>query len=151
MGIASMPLDTEVSKIRYANVAGGAALWAVSGQTKEQYQGVAQFFAFIVKPETQKRWHEHTGYLPVGVQGIYASILQSSHHPTLFMAQADLEGETPNKALQRFGPQNQIRSINDEVLEAMFAGFISPNDALKESSMRTNHVLLRFVQNTEGQ
>ncbi|VEB33783.1 glycerol-3-phosphate-binding periplasmic protein precursor [Legionella sainthelensi] len=151
MGIASMPLDTEVSKIRYANVAGGAALWAVSGQTKEQYQGIAQFFAFIVKPETQKRWHEHTGYLPVGVQGIYASILQSSHHPTLLMAQADLEGETPNKSLQRFGPQNQIRSINDEVLEAMFAGFISPSDALKESSMRTNHVLLRFIQNTEKQ
>lgn len=151
LGIASMPLDTQVSKIRHANVAGGAALWAVSGQTKEQYQGIAQFFAFIVKPEIQTRWHKHTGYLPVGLQGIYASILQSSHHPTLLMAQADLEGETHNKSLRRFGPQNQIRSINDEVLEAMFAGFISPSNALQESSIRTNHVLLRFIQNTEGQ
>ncbi|KTD13646.1 glycerol-3-phosphate-binding periplasmic protein precursor [Legionella gratiana] len=149
LGIASMPLDTQVSKTRYANVAGGAALWAVSGQTKEQYQGIAQFFAFIVKPETQRRWHEHTGYLPIGLQGLYASILQSSHHPTLLMAKTDLEGEIHNKSLCRFGPQNQIRSINDELLEAMFAGFISPSDALRESSIRTNHVLLRFMQNTE--
>lgn len=150
LGIASMPLDTQVSPTRYANVAGGAALWAVSGQTNEQYQGIAQFFAFIVNPETQKKWHEHTGYLPVGLQGIYANILQSSHHPTLLMARADLQGEIPNKSLERFGPQNQIRGINDEVLEAMFAGFISPNEALQESSTRTNHVLLRFIRNTKS-
>lgn len=151
LGITSMPLDTEASETRYANVAGGAALWAVAGQTKEQYQGIAQFFAFIVNPETQKKWHEHTGYLPVGLQGIYASILQSSHHPALFMARADLEGEINAKSLYRFGPQNQIRSINDEVLEAMFAGLISPSDALQESATRTNHVLLRFIQNTGKQ
>lgn len=151
LGIASMPLDTEVSKLRHANVAGGAALWAVGGQTKEHYKGIAQFFAFITKPETQKRWHEHTGYLPIGLHGIYADILRSSRHPTLLMARTDLEGELHEKPLQRFGPQNQIRSINDEVLEAMFAGFLSPSKAIQESAARTDHVLLRFARNTTGQ
>ncbi|MBN9226057.1 MULTISPECIES: extracellular solute-binding protein [Legionella] len=150
LGISSMPLDTKVSKIRHANVAGGAALWAVAGQTKEQYKGIAQFFAFIVKPETQKHWHEHTGYVPIGLQGIYANILRSSHHPTLLMARTDLAGDLQEKPLPRFGPQNQIRGINDEVLEAMFAGFLSPSEALRESSVRTNHVLSRFVRNTTG-
>ncbi|KTC89437.1 extracellular solute-binding protein [Fluoribacter dumoffii] len=148
LGVSSMPLDTEVSKKRHANVAGGAALWAVAGQSPEHYKGIAQFFAFIAKPETQKRWHEHTGYLPLGLQGIYAGILQSSQHPTLMMARTDLAGELKEKPLHRFGPQNQIRGINDEVLEAMFAGFLSPNQALRESTVRTNHVLSRFVRNT---
>ncbi|KTD40882.1 extracellular solute-binding protein [Legionella parisiensis] len=151
LGIASMPLDTEVSKLRHANVAGGAALWAVAGQTKKQYKGIAQFFAYIAKPETQKRWHEHTGYLPIGLQGIYEDILRSSRHPTLLMARADLAGELQEKPLQSFGPQNQIRSINDEVLEAMFAGLLSPKKAIHESTARTDHILLRFVRNTRGQ
>ncbi len=60
LGVATMPLDTGASPIRHANVAGGAALWAVGGQTEEQYRGIARFFAFIAKPEVQKRWHEHT-------------------------------------------------------------------------------------------
>lgn len=150
LGIASMPLDTAVSQVRHANVAGGAALWAVAGQTKTHYKGIAQFFAFIAKPETQKHWHEHTGYLPIGLQGIYADILRSSRHPTLLMARTDLAGELQENPLPRFGPQNQIRGINDEVLEAMFAGFLSPSDALRESATRTNHVLLRFVRNTTG-
>ncbi|HHT0594868.1 TPA: extracellular solute-binding protein [Legionella anisa] len=151
LGIASMPLDTEVSKLRHANVAGGAALWAVGGQTKEHYKGIAQFFTFITKPETQKRWHEHTGYVPIGLHGIYADILRSSRHPTLLMAHTDLAGELHEKPLQRFGPQNQIRSINDEVLEAMFAGFLSPSKAIHESAARTDRILLRFARNTTGQ
>ncbi|WP_131794091.1 extracellular solute-binding protein [Fluoribacter gormanii] len=150
LGIASMPLDTAVSQVRHANVAGGAALWAVAGQSKAHYKGIAQFFAFIAKPETQKRWHGHTGYLPIGLQGIYADILQSSSHPALLMASTDLSGELHEKPLQRFGPQNQIRGINDEVLEAMFAGLLNPKEALQESQIRTDHVLLRFGRNTRG-
>ncbi|MFI4963480.1 MAG: extracellular solute-binding protein, partial [Legionellales bacterium] len=34
LGVAAMPLDMEASRVRHANVAGGAALWAVGGQTK---------------------------------------------------------------------------------------------------------------------
>lgn len=151
IGIASMPLDTEVSALRHANVAGGAALWAVAGKNRDHYKGIAQFFAFIAKPETQKRWHELTGYVPIGLQGVYADILRSSRHPALYMARKDLAGEVPEQSIQRFGPQNQIRGINDEILEAMFAGFLSPGKALEESAVRSDHVLLRFVRNTLGE
>lgn len=149
LGVASMPLDTQVSKVRHANVAGGAALWAVAGQTKEQYKGIAQFFAFIALPKTQQRWHEHTGYLPLGLQGSYAPILQTSHHPTLLLAQTDLTSTVLETPLKYYGPQNQIRSINDEVLEAMFAGQMSPEQAVHEASARANHALLRFSRNTQ--
>ena len=151
LGVASMPLDIQASKVRHANVAGGAALWAVYGQTKEHYKGIAEFFVFITKPETQKRWHEHTGYLPVGLKGIYASIVQTSHHPTLLLAQADLEDNLHEKPLKYMGPENQIRSVNDEVLEAMFAGLLSPGEALHEATLRVNHLLDRFARNTKSE
>lgn len=47
LGLAMMPLDTEVSPIRHANVAGGAALWAVAGQTDREYRGLALFLPFL--------------------------------------------------------------------------------------------------------
>lgn len=150
LGVATMPLDTEVSKVRHANVAGGAALWAVGGQDNHHYKGIARFFAFIAKPEQQKRWHEHTGYLPIGLKGIYADILKTSHHPALSLARIDLEDNLQAGTLKHTGPQNQIRGINDEVLEAMFAGLISPDEALHEAMVRSNHILLRFGRNTQS-
>lgn len=150
MGVASMPLDMEATRLRHANVAGGAALWAVGGQTNEQYKGIATFFAFIAMPETQKKWHEHTGYLPIGVKGNYANILASSHQPVLQLAQKDLVDNLQITPMKHLGPQNQIREINDEVFEAMFAGLLSSKAALNESVARSNHVLQRFMRNTEG-
>jgi sn-glycerol 3-phosphate transport system substrate-binding protein len=149
LGVALMPLDTQASTVRHANVAGGAALWVVEGQNKEHYKGIAQFFVFIAKPKIQKRWHEHTGYLPLGMKGIYASIVQSSKHPALLLARSDLEDNLHVKPFIHLGPQNQIRSINDAILEAMFAGLISSKDALQEAIVRSNHVLLRFSRNTQ--
>ncbi|MFI4919471.1 MAG: extracellular solute-binding protein [Legionellales bacterium] len=148
LGVAVMPLDTEVSKVRHANAAGGAALWAVAGQTQKNDKGIAQFFSFIAQPQIQKRWHEHTGYLPLGLKGVYAEILASSHHPALRLVQTDLEDQQQAKALRNTGPQNQIRGINDEILEAMFAGLMSARDALHEAVVRSNHVLARFLRNT---
>ena len=149
LGIAAMPLDTQASAVRHANVAGGAALWAVTGQSEKQYKGIALFFAFIARPEQQKRWHEHTGYLPLGMKGIYAGIVQSSNHPSLLLARNDLEDHVDGNTLKHFGPQNQIRLINDEVLEAMFAGLMTSKEALQEAIVRSNHVLLRFSRNTQ--
>lgn len=150
LGVASMPLDTEVSTVRHANVAGGAALWAVGGQSAAEYQGIARFFAFIARPDVQKRWHAHTGYLPIGVKGIYAEIVQSSQHPSLKLAQRDLDDNLHLPPIKNYGPQNQIRGINDEILEAMFADLISPEAALQESVSRVNHILLRFSRNTQS-
>lgn len=149
LGVAALPLDTSATKTRHANVAGGAALWAVSGQTQEQYQGIAQFFAFIARAKTQQKWHEHTGYLPIGFKGEYATLSQASTHPALTLARTDLEDKAPLNLLTHNGPQNQIRVINDEVLEALFAGLVTPEQALIDASKRANHVVLRFKRNTQ--
>lgn len=149
LGVATLPLDVSISTLRHANVAGGAALWAVSGQTKKQYKGIARFFAFIAQAKTQQRWHQGTGYLPLGLQGIYSPILEHSTHPNLSLARADLKINIQEVPMHYFGPQNQIRVIYEEVLEAMFSGLITPQEAIHEASTRTNHVLLRFAKNTQ--
>ena len=149
LGVAAMPLDTQVSQVRHANVAGGAALWAVGGQSDVHYKGIAQFFSFIAQPAVQQRWHEHTGYLPIGLKGIYADIVKNSHHPSLLLASADLVDNITTPRVKNSGPENQIRRINDEMLEAMFAGLITSEEALKEAEARSNRVLSRFAQNTQ--
>ncbi|MDI1352892.1 MAG: extracellular solute-binding protein [bacterium] len=149
LGVATLPLDTSISKVRHANVAGGAAIWAVNGLSAKQYQGIALFFAFIARPEVQKRWHEHTGYLPIGFKGIYASIVQESKHPVLLLARTDLEDDFSNQYFKYLGPQNQIRGIADEVLEALFAHLVTYQEALTQMKLRSDHILLRFFRNTQ--
>lgn len=148
LGVAALPHDTTASALRHANVTGGAALWAVNGQTKEHYKGIAQFFAFIARAKTQQKWHEHTGYLPIGFKGEYAALSQASAHPALTLARTDLEDKAPLNLLTHNGPQNQIRTINDEVLEALFAGLVTPEQALIDASKRANHIIMRFKRNT---
>lgn len=149
MGVMPMPLDTKASSVRYANVAGGAALWAVSGRTQQQYKGIAAFFMFLAKADVQKKWHEHTGYLPLGFKGRYADLVQSSQHPVLLLAQSDLQRPiSPHLLQQNLSPQHQIRSIIDEVLEGLFAGLVNSDEAMNVAMSRSNRVVARFSRNT---
>lgn len=147
LGVAVMPLDIEASSVRHANVAGGAALWAIAGLTSEQYRGLAEFFVYLAKPEVQEKWHEHTGYLPIGLSGIYAQSFHTSNHPIIQLAKKDLAIQEHSLTPRLIGPQNQIRSINDEILEALFAGLVSAEEGLQEAVRRSNHVLERFARN----
>ncbi|MBA2650154.1 MAG: extracellular solute-binding protein [Legionella sp.] len=147
LGLAVMPLDTQTSTMRHPNVTGGAALWAISGLTPIQYEGIGEFLVFLARPEIQQHWHEHTGYLPIGLQGIYRRIYQSSNHPAIKLAKNDLEPPGYFPVTHIIGPQNQIRNVNDELLESMFAGIIPVGVALQEAVTRSNHIIFRFSKN----
>ncbi|MCP0914459.1 extracellular solute-binding protein [Legionella sp. 27cVA30] len=144
MGIAPLPLDQKISPVRFNNVTGGAALWAVAGHSSAVYQGVAAFFVFLAKPDVQQTWHNNTGYLPLGVNGVYKSLAQGSQHPSLALAQMEFTA-VPRPPLRI---QMQIRRINDEALEGIFAGLKSPKAALDEAVARATHASVRFRRNT---
>ena len=148
LGVAAMPLDSSVSAIRHNNVIGGAALWTVAGKKEGDYLGIARFYEYLAKPSVQQRWHQNTGYIPLGLGGRYASLSQSSHSPTLALARLDLTSGA-QAALNPYRiPQNQIRTINDEALEAIFAGIKSPKEAMDDAVKRANFTLKRFARNT---
>ena len=147
VGLAPLPIDSKTDK-RSSNVAGGAALWVVAGQTPEVYQGIARFFVYLATPAVQQHWHEATGYLPLGTTGIYQSLAHKNHHPALQLAEQELAEHDGSNALTRLGPLNQIRAINDGALELIFAGIKPPQEAMDDAVRQANHVLIRFLQNT---
>lgn len=149
LGVMALPLDTTASSTRHPNVAGGAALWAVAGLSENEYRGIAQFFAYLARPETQSQWHAHTGYLPLGLTGSYVSITTTSNHPALNLAKDDLQASRgADHVPTQQGPQNQIRAVFDEILESVFSGEMSTDEALTEAQSRIDHVLERFLRNT---
>ncbi len=44
---------------------GGATLWVMKGQKAEEYDGVADFLAFVASPDLQVWWSKVTGYVPI--------------------------------------------------------------------------------------
>lgn len=148
LGVAPMPVDVSASASRHNNVVGGAALWVVAGQSSEMERGIAQFLVFLAQPAIQKSWYEHTGYLPLETQ--FNSSQDKHSHSILGIAAFDLDNdkEEHHQTLQP-GPQNQIRAINEQMLEAVFSGMMSTKDAMDNAVLRANHVLRRFKKNTQ--
>jgi len=156
VGIMPLPRNSLLSA-QYSNVVGGAALWAVAGQEPSVYAGIAQFFAYLSEPQVQARWHQRTGYLPLGVQGQYKALAHAVvGDSTLAMAiielahVGDVVEADNNRQSSLKNAQMQIRRIYDEALEAMFAGMKSPADALADAALLANTALIRFMQNTVG-
>lgn len=150
LGVAPLPLDQHISAHRYPNVVGGAALWAIRGHSKAVYAGIAEFYAYVMQPKVQEKWYEQTGYIPLGVSGIYESIQTNSQHPTLLIAEHDLASDSnyPMIKMER-GPLNFLRTINDEAMEAIFAGIKTPAQAMDEAMLRADYALMRFRRNTQ--
>jgi len=148
LGVAAMPLDVSVSSIRHNNVIGGAALWTVAGQSVTRLRGIARFYEFLAKPLVQRDWQQNTGYIPLGLHGDYASLIEAASSPTLALAKLDLAGTSEHLLNPYRIPQNQIRAINDEALEAIFSGMKSSEEAMNEAVLRSNFTLMRFARNT---
>ncbi|MFC3907817.1 extracellular solute-binding protein [Legionella dresdenensis] len=147
LGVAAIPIDNTVTSTRSNNVIGGAALWVVAGQSEDVYRGTALFFQFIAHPDTQQHWHHQTGYLPLGTTGDYSRLQGEA---TLQLAQVDLTKEESNAISYAAVPQNQVRLINDEALEAVFAGIKSPAEAINQAAERANFAITRFYSNTSN-
>ncbi|WP_296996439.1 MULTISPECIES: extracellular solute-binding protein [unclassified Thalassospira] len=64
-GTSTLPYWENVGEAPKSTFIGGAALFAFSGHDAEQDAGVAEFFKFLTKPETQYYWHKETGYVPI--------------------------------------------------------------------------------------
>jgi len=147
LGVAALPMDANVQTARHNNVAGGAALWAVAGQSPQTYRGIAAFFAYLARPDVQWHWHEQTGYIPIGLTGIYEQKPGQKAQPSLAIARLDLANAEEKPFSPYRIPLNQIRMINDEALEAVFAGIKTPQVALNDAVERADFVLGRFLRN----
>ena len=64
-GVAPIPYHPLATSKPGAPFVTGSALWATSGQPKEQNKATMGFLAFLSKPVLAAQWHQRTGFLPL--------------------------------------------------------------------------------------
>jgi sn-glycerol 3-phosphate transport system substrate-binding protein len=151
--LATLPYYPDVAGAPQNTVIGGASLWVISGKKPEEYKGVAAFFNFLSNPEVQSASHKRTGYLPI-TMAAYQLTEKSGFYkenPGTDTAVNQMIRKTTDKSRGiRLGNYVQIRAIEDEELEQVWAGKKTPKEALDSIVKRGNELLERFEKANKG-
>ena len=129
-------------------IIGGSSLWVMAGKDADHYKGVAKFLNFLSTPEIQAKWHQDTGYLPITLAAARLTEEQGFYkeNPGTDIAIKQMTGKAPtgNSKGLRLGSFDQIRTIIDEELEAVWSGSKDAKTALDSAVERGNQLLRRF-------
>jgi sn-glycerol 3-phosphate transport system substrate-binding protein len=126
---------------------GGAALFSFTGHTDEEYRGVAKFFEFMTKPETQLYWHKETGYVAI-TQKAYEMAKAEGYYEKVPDAELGIlqlnqpAGEWTKG--YRLGYYVQIREVMYKHFNNIFSGKSSVEDSFAAIEKESNALLLRF-------
>ena len=146
-GLAPLPHYPDVPGAPQNTVIGGASLWVMAGKKADEYKGIAQFFSYLSKPDIQAATHQRTGYLPI-TMAAYELTEKSGFYgknPGTDVGVTQMIRKTTDKSRGiRLGNYVQIRTIEDEELEQVWAGKKSAQEALDSIAKRGNELLERF-------
>ncbi len=153
-GIGALPYYPDVPGAPQNTVIGGASLWVMSGKKDAEYKGVAQFLARLSVAEEAAKSHQRTGYLPL-TKASYELTSKSTFYkdnPGTDVSVTQMIRKTTDKSRGiRLGNFVQIRAINDEELEQVWAGKKSVKEALDTAVKRGNEQLEKFQKaNSKG-
>jgi sn-glycerol 3-phosphate transport system substrate-binding protein len=146
-GLAPLPHYQDVPGAPQNTVIGGASLWVMAGKKPEEYKGIAKFFAFISTPEVQSASHKRTGYLPITTAAFQLTEKSGFYkeNPGTDVAVNQMIRKVTDKSRGiRLGNYVQIRAIEDEELEQVWAGKKSAKEALDSIVARGDELLARF-------
>jgi sn-glycerol 3-phosphate transport system substrate-binding protein len=143
-----LPYWPDVPGAPQNTIIGGASLWVLQGHPAEEYKGVAAFFNYLSSPEVQSEWHKETGYLPITIAAYELTKKEGFYekNPDMETAlkQMTLHKPTPNSKGLRFGNFLQVRDINYNELEAIFAGKKTAQEGLNDAVAAGNKLLRKF-------
>jgi sn-glycerol 3-phosphate transport system substrate-binding protein len=145
--LTTLPYYPDVPGSPQNTVIGGASLWVMSGKKLEEYKGIAQFFSYLSKPDIQAALHQRTGYLPITTAAFKLTEDSGFYkkNPGTDVGVNQMIRKTTDKSRGiRLGNYVQIRTIEDEELEQVWAGKKSAKDALDSIVTRGNDLLERF-------
>ena len=146
-GVAPLPYYQDVAGAPQNTVIGGASLWVMAGKPADHYKGVASFFNYLSSPEVQSASHKRTGYLPITTAAFQLTEKSGFYkeNPGTDTAVNQMIRKTTDKSRGiRLGNYVQIRAIEDEELEQVWAGKKTPKEALDSIVKRGNELLERF-------
>lgn len=72
-GVSGLPYYPQVTKTPGNPFVDGAALWLTEGQSADQEKAVADFLAWLARPENAATWYQETGFLPLTEQAFAAT------------------------------------------------------------------------------
>jgi sn-glycerol 3-phosphate transport system substrate-binding protein len=131
---------------------GGAALFAMSGQSDEENKATAEFFRFLTAPETQYFWHQETGYVPI-TEAAYDAAKADGHYdrfPAAEVGVNQLQAKAgDNTKGYRMGFYVQIRDIMNREYGRILTGETDVETAFKTIEEEANELLARFAK-TQG-
>ncbi len=143
-----LPYYDDVKGAPQNSIIGGASLWVMGGKKPQEYKGVAKFFAFLSRPETQMEWHTGTGYVPITLAAYEltrkAGFYDKNPGADMPVKQLTNKPPTPNSKGLRFGNFVQGREVIEEEMEAVFAGRKDAKGALDDAVKRGNEILRKF-------
>lgn len=154
-GVAMLPYYEGVAGAPINSIIGGASFWAMNRgpnatRSAEENLGIAQFFAWLARPEVVRKWHVETGFLPVRVSVFRALEAEGFYRQN---PGADIPinqllrggGQmTENSMGIRLGGFVEIRTIIQEEMERAFQGQQNAQQALDNAVQRGNVVLRNF-------
>jgi sn-glycerol 3-phosphate transport system substrate-binding protein len=150
--VKTMPGYDDLGAMDQNSTMGGASLWAMAGKSAKENRGVAKFFEFLARPETQAAWHQATGYLPLNSAAyeITRSKGYYDRYPGTDVPVREIASKGVPPAFSRgvrLGNMPQVRAILDEELESVFAQRKAPKQGLDDAVTRGNELLRRFERN----
>ena len=146
-GIAPLPHYPDVPGAPQNTIIGGASLWVMAGKPAPDYKGVAAFFNYLSDPQVQSASHKRSGYLPITMASFKLTEESGFYkeNPGTDTAVNQMIRKTTDKSRGvRLGNFLQIRAINNEELEQVWAGKKTAKQALDDAVKRGNEQLARF-------
>lgn len=148
IGYGMMPYWPDMKGAPQSSIIGGATLWVLRDRPREEYKGVARFFAYLSQPGVQAAWHQNTGYLPITraafeltrAQGFY----ERNPGSAISFEEITLNPPTENSKGIRLGSFVLIRGAIEDELEQAFSGQKSAQSALDSAVERGNKLLRQF-------
>ena len=140
-GIGTAPQNTTI---------GGASLWVMEGHDDSEYIGVGKFLSYLSTTSVQEQWHKDSGYFPITTAAAESTrksgFYDENPGTDVGILQVTRNKPTVNSKGLRLGLFDQIRSVIDEELEAVWVGDKSAQEALNSAVKRGNQLLRRFEQ-----
>lgn len=147
-GQSMMPFYKDIIEKPQNSIIGGATLWVLKGQDKDDYKGVSKFMTYLSSAEVQAWWHQETGYVPITQAAYELSKKQGFYdsNPGTDVAIKQLSLNTPTPASRgiRFGNFVQIRDVINEEMEAVWSGDKTSDEGLATATERGNALLRKF-------
>jgi multiple sugar transport system substrate-binding protein len=136
IGVAPLPFYEEGARQPVNTLVGGSALWAIEGRTKDVYNGIAAFLAYLVTPVVATEWHQKTGSLPWTSAAYLVSERTGFYDKYPGLAGVMKTAATSQAATSRgirLPNYDKVRDVMDQQLDAIWSGAKPPKLGLDDA------------------